>query len=171
MPEAEKRESEEAKLGAFTASRLWRYGPLILWMIFIFSASSGRFSASNTSKFIRPLLLFIFPDMSEESLIFAHFIIRKLAHLVEYAVLALLAARAFRDSSRQFLRRHRFLSSLLVVAVYALSDEYHQSFNPSRTGSIYDSLIDITGGLLALLLLVIWRKVKRREEPSDAGLS
>ncbi|HEV7842237.1 MAG TPA: VanZ family protein, partial [Pyrinomonadaceae bacterium] len=81
----------------------------------------------------------------------------------EYAILGLLAARAFTTSSHQSLRRQWFLASLLLVAVYALSDEFHQLFVPSRTGSFYDSLIDITGGFIALALLALWRKVTRRE--------
>jgi VanZ family protein len=37
-----------------------------------------------------------------------------------------------------------------------LLDEYHQSFVPSRTASIYDSLIDVVGGLTALTIFAIW---------------
>jgi VanZ family protein len=42
-----------------------------------------------------------------------------------------------------------------LVVAYALSDEFHQSFYPSRTASIYDSMIDSVGGLAALVLLTI----------------
>jgi VanZ family protein len=37
--------------------------------------------------------------------------------------------------------------------VYALIDEYHQSFVPSRTASVFDSLIDMAGGITALILV------------------
>ena len=57
-----------------------------------------------------------------------------------------------------------FLFAGLLVTIYALSDELHQRFVPARTGSIYDSLIDITGGLIALSLLAAWRRVKKGEE-------
>jgi VanZ family protein len=132
-------------------------------MAFIFFASTVQFSASNTSRIIRPLLLWLFPDISEERIAFVHFIVRKIAHLSEYAILGLLAARAFITSSRGALRSLWFLFSLLLVIVYALSDEYHQSFVPARTGSIYDSLIDMTGGLIGLLLVALWRKVRDRK--------
>jgi VanZ family protein len=137
--------------------RIRRYAPLVIWMAFIFFASTGEFSASNTSRIIGPLLRWLFPNISEEQLTLAHSITRKVAHFVEYAILAWLAARAFTTSSRQALRHQWFLISLLLVVVYSLSDEYHQSFVPSRTGSIYDSLIDISGGLAALLLYALWR--------------
>ena len=137
--------------------RIRRYGPLVVWMGFIFFASTGEFSASNTSRIIGPLLRWLFPGISEEQLTLAHSITRKVAHFAEYAILAWLAARAFTTSSRQALSHRWFLISLLLVVVYSLSDEYHQSFVPARTGSIYDSLIDISGGLAALLLYALWR--------------
>lgn len=143
-------------------SRLWRYGPLIFWMGFIFFASTGQLSASNTSRFIRPLLLWLFPDISDAGLLFGHFIIRKTAHFVEYAVLALLAARAFLSSAHNLLRRQWLLVSFVLVALYALFDEFHQSFVATRTGSIYDSLIDMSGGATALVLLFFWRALQRR---------
>lgn len=146
--------------------RVWRYAPLILWMGFIFFASTGEFSASNTSRIIGPVLRWLFPGISEENLAWAHFITRKLAHFMEYAIFALLAARAFSSSSRARLRHRWFPVSLLLIVVYSLSDEYHQSFVPTRGASIYDSLIDMAGGLTALLLYALWRKKGRakREE-------
>jgi VanZ family protein len=45
---------------------------------------------------------------------------------------------------------------ILLIMIYALLDEYHQSFVPSRTASIYDSLIDVVGGLTALSIFAIW---------------
>jgi VanZ family protein len=154
--------AEEAKdVRTKWRGRAWRYAPLVVWMALIFLFSTGGLSASNTSLIIRPLLLWLFPDISEERLALAHFMVRKTAHFTEYAILALLAARAFTGSSQKPLRRRWFAASLLLVVVYALSDEYHQTFVPSRTGSIYDSFIDISGGLTALLFFTLWRKRKK----------
>ena len=124
-----------------------RYLPLVAWLAFISFASSDSFSAGNTSRIIGPLVLWLFPNTSPETLAVIHFITRKLAHLAEYAILGILAARAFR------IHRRWFLISLVLVVTYALLDEYHQSFVPARTASIWDSLIDITGGLVALLVI------------------
>ena len=141
--------------------RFWRYAPLVAWMLLIFIASTGELSAPNTSRILRPLLLWLFPDISDESLIRAHFLVRKAAHFTEYAILGVLAARAFVTSSHEWLRRAWFFFALLLVVLYSLSDEYHQSFVASRTGSIYDSLIDVAGGLTALAAFAIWRKRKK----------
>jgi VanZ family protein len=152
-----------------TRERVWRYMPLALWMCLIFFASTGELSASNTSLIVRPVLLWLFPDISEARIALAHFLVRKAAHFTEYAILALLAARAFRGSFHEWLRRRWFIISLLLIILYALSDEFHQSFVPSRTASIYDSMIDIAGGLTALLLYARARsKVGRVTDESVA---
>ncbi|HEY0377830.1 MAG TPA: VanZ family protein [Pyrinomonadaceae bacterium] len=154
-------DKSEAQGGARAWPLVWRYGPLAAWMVFMFFASTGAFSGENTSRVVRPLLLWLFPDISEEKIALTHFVTRKVAHFLEYGILAFLAARAFSSSPGPFLRRRWFLISLLLVVIYSLSDEYHQSFVPSRGASIYDSLIDTLGGLTALLLFYAWR-VKRR---------
>jgi VanZ family protein len=141
---------------------LVRYGPVVLWAVLIFIGSSNLMSSPNTGGILRPVVLWVFPSASEATLIFLHFLVRKAAHFTEYAILALLAARAFRTSSRDFLRNHWFAVSLTFVALYALSDEFHQSFVSSRTASIYDCLIDAAGGLVALIIISRSYKKSRR---------
>ena len=147
--------------------RLWRYGPLILWLVFIAFASSVEFSAENTSRIIRPLLLWLFPNITEGRIAFVHFFTRKAAHVTEFAVLGLLSARAFSLSSQYMLRRMWFLAGSLLVVAWALLDEFHQSFVPSRTASFYDSLIDIAGGLTALIGYAYMLGRLRRGAPAE----
>ncbi|HYG09544.1 MAG TPA: VanZ family protein [Pyrinomonadaceae bacterium] len=147
-------------------SRLWRYAPLACWIGFIFFASTGAMSASNTSRIIAPLFKWLFPGITEAQLLLVHFSVRKTAHFVEYAVLALLAARAFIPSTRERLRRNWFAAALALVVLVALLDEYNQSFNPARTGTAWDSLIDISGGATALALFGLWRRRRRRKQAS-----
>ncbi|HYE16059.1 MAG TPA: VanZ family protein [Pyrinomonadaceae bacterium] len=145
-----------------SADRLWRYGPVVVWAGLIFLASTGNFSASNTSRFIRPLLLWLFPDITEATLLLVHFYVRKAAHFTEYAVLALLSARALLTSSRAALRTLWAPASFALVAACSLLDEYQQSFQPTRTGTIYDSLLDMAGGATALAFAALWRLRARR---------
>lgn len=139
-----------------SSGTIGRYLPLVLWLGFISFASSGSLSADNTSRIIGPLVLWLFPNTTPETLLTIHMVTRKLAHLTEYAILGLLAARAFRGSSRPGLRTRWFLAALALIVVYSLLDEYHQTFVPSRTGTVYDSFIDMTGGLTALI--ITWRR-------------
>jgi VanZ family protein len=134
----------------------------VAWAGLVLYASSGDFSASNTSRIVRPLLLWLFPNIEEPSIQAVHFYVRKAAHFTEYAVLALLAARAFRTSSLNALRRAWWLAALSLVAAVALADEYHQSMLPSRTGTIYDSLLDMTGGAAAVAFVALWQAARRR---------
>jgi len=129
------------------------YLPLLAWLAFISFASSDNFNAGNTSRIIGPLILWLFPNTKPETLAVIHFITRKIAHFTEYAILGFLAARAFRTSPRPTISQRWFLICATLVVVYALIDEYHQSFVPSRTASIFDSLIDMAGGLTALLIV------------------
>jgi VanZ family protein len=131
-------------------------------MGFISFASSASFSASNTSSILGPLLQWLFPNASAETLIFMHFLVRKLGHFLEYALLGVLAARAFKKSPQATTRNRWFIICAVLVIVYALLDEYHQSFVPSRTASIYDSLVDMAGGMTSLLIL----RMRRRTSPS-----
>jgi len=138
-----------ARLSRFVSRCL----PLIAWLAFISFASSDNFNAGNTSRIIGPLILWLFPNTTPETLATIHFITRKIAHFTEYAILGFLAARAFRTSPRPAISNRWFLICVILVIVYALLDEYHQSFVPSRTASIFDSLIDMAGGLTALLVV------------------
>jgi len=132
---------------------LSHYLPLIVWLAFISFASSDEFNAGNTSRIIGPLVLWLFPGTSPDTLAVVHLTTRKIAHFTEYAILGFLAARAFRTSPQPAIRRRWFLICASLIVVYALMDEYHQSFVPSRTASIYDSMIDIAAGLTALLIV------------------
>src|SRR5438874_13736140 len=140
-------------------SRFWRYGPLVLWAILIFVGSGDVLSGSHTSILLRAVR-WLFPNVRDESLAVFHLLVRKAGHLTEYAIFALLAARAFRDSSHDLLRRHWFWVSFIIAIAYALTDEFRQSFVPSRTASIYDSFIDSVGALIGLTIIWLrWRKL------------
>lgn len=70
------------------------------------------------------------------------------------------AARAFLASSFSVLQTNWALFSICVVAAVASLDEFNQSFNSARTGSFYDVMIDLTGGIFAVLLF--WLFIVRR---------
>ena len=142
--------------------RLWRYGPVVACVALILYASTGALAAPNTSRIIGPLVRWLFPDMSEQSLLVVHMVVRKCAHFAEYAALALLAARAFLTSSKELLLRRWAVAAFMLVACVALADEYNQSLDASRTGTLWDSLLDCAGGATALAALSFWRGRKRR---------
>lgn len=74
------------------------------------------------------------------------FIIKKSAHVSEYAILYFLVFRA---------NQKKWLTSLFMVLGYAISDEIHQAFVPGRSPKIYDALgFDLAGAIISAF--VIW---------------
>jgi len=132
--------------------RFLRYAPLILWIGVIFLLSSNSGSMNNTSRFILPLLHFLFPNASEELLQTYHAYIRKLAHLTEYAILGFWASRAFFSSSVSIIAKNWPAFSFALIFLVASLDEFNQSFITSRTSSVWDVLLDCLGGLIMIFI-------------------
>ena len=136
----------------------------VLWMALIFSASGDNKSFEHSSRILAPILRWLFPHISHDALNSVVTIIRKCAHLTEYAILAILFWRALRKPVKKDLRPWSWKEAkmaVLFVALYAASDEFHQRFVPSRQASVIDVLIDTIGGSLGLLL--IWMIGRWRE--------
>jgi VanZ family protein len=131
--------------------------PVLAWMILIFIGSSDLMSAEHTSRFIGPFLRWFAPDISDATVASIQFIVRKCAHLTEYAVLAALLWRAF----RQLPLPRVFGIAFVIAAVFAALDEFHQSFVVSRTGSPWDVMIDCIGALAGLVLYGFMIRRKR----------
>jgi len=130
---------------------LRQWGPAVAWAAVIFALSSQSFSASATSRFILPLLRWLFPHAPHETLAWMHFLIRKSAHFTEYFVFSLLVLRGIRGERKGWALRWA-LATVAVVACYAVLDEVHQAFVPQRTASPYDSMLDTSGAIVAQIL-------------------
>src|ERR1700742_1256811 len=70
--------------------------PVIVWVIVMFVGSTDFLSAAQTSRFLTPFLIWLNPHISYRTIEIVHVIVRKLGHVTEYAVLAVLLWRAFR---------------------------------------------------------------------------
>ena len=124
--------------------------PVVLWMGLMFFGSTDLLSAEHTSRFLTPFLRWLDPDVSRRTIAQVHLLVRKAAHVTEYAILAGLLFRALRGSIDGFWRRAALV--FVPVMLFATADEYHQRFVPSRTGSFYDVLVDGSGALLGIAL-------------------
>ncbi|HLD92017.1 MAG TPA: VanZ family protein [Patescibacteria group bacterium] len=104
--------------------------PPILWGLIIFSFSSLQVGSSN-------------------EIYWKDFVIKKTAHVVEYAILAVLLYRAMIGSDVE--KKKAIIFSMLIVSLYGFTDEFHQSFTPGREPRIRDVIIDTIGGALGVL--------------------
>ncbi len=140
-------------------NRILRYWlPASAWLVLIAILSGGGVHAGLTFKVVKAVVLFFLPDAGLDTIRFVHLIVRKLGHVVEYFVLALLLFRAYRmDAADGWHHRWALFSALLALAV-AGADEFHQIFVPRRSGTLGDVAFDAVGILLAQAL-AYWRTV------------
>jgi VanZ family protein len=131
------------------------WSPVILWMSVIFWMSTGMFSSENTSHIILPLIDYLFPSISPQTVALIHGLIRKTGHVAEYFILGLFLFRAFRGESLHRWRLRCSIYAIIGVALYALSDEFHQSFVATRCASIVDVGIDSAGGALSQIVILL----------------
>jgi len=81
------------------------------------------------------------------------FVIRKIIHFSEYLVLFLLFYRSFRNTSK--LSKTKMVAySFFLAVIYAISDEYHQTFVSGRTGKIFDIGVDSAGSAFGAVLVL-----------------
>jgi VanZ family protein len=118
---------------------LWRWGPSLLIMSLIFIAS-------NTPG----------PDLP--SFGYFDFDLKKGGHMLGYALLAITYIRALANSRR--ITRGIVVAAILLSGLYAITDEFHQSFTPGRSPSPIDVMIDTIGASLGSLLW-FWYRTKR----------
>jgi VanZ family protein len=143
------------RCGEFNRTFIPYWLPVILWMFFIFGMSTEMLSSDNTSRFIVPLLNFLFPWLSPHEVDLIHGLIRKAGHVTEYFILGLLLFRAFRSDSPHAWRLLWTLYAIIAVVLYAMSDEFHQSFVSARTASLIDVSIDSEGGILSQIAVML----------------
>jgi len=145
--------------------------PALAWAAFISLMSTDRFSSEHTSRVIEPLLHWLMPTISPDTLELVHHLIRKSAHFTEYFVFFMLLYHGIRATRRTTRRWHWSwaLIAWLIAALYSVLDEIHQIFVPSRGPSAWDSLLDSTGALFALLVLFLLYRRFVRPGPSESS--
>jgi VanZ family protein len=138
--------------------------PLLVLLSIIFYLSGDVGSSEHSRVLVRSILRTFFPSLaaqlSNDWVLRIDFDIRKTGHISEYALLAILAYRALAQNNNKF--RSRYAAFALFLAIgYAASDEWHQSFIPSRWGVAADLLYDSFGATIGTILC-LWRHHLRR---------
>ena len=125
-----------------------------LWMLVIFLFSTSTFSGENTSRIIGPILKWIIPEISSEAVSFIQFFFRKTAHVIEYAILAILLCNALIRRLIDFSVTGLIFKTVFICFIYAVFDEWHQSWSSDRIGSLMDVSIDSVGALFGAIIFV-----------------
>ena len=140
---------------------------IILCMTFIFSlsADSGEVSEKKSDsvivKFTETILHRKLTSEEKEKYIERSVkVVRKTAHFTLYFILGLLIISFLKEFG---LSKKSIIISIIVVLLYACSDEIHQTFVAGRSGEVLDVLIDTVGGSLATILYYLIYRRKKHE--------
>ena len=135
-------------------SKFLRYWlPVLAWAALISFFSTDTFNGGLTQGIVRSVLLFFFPDLSQEALELVHTVVRQLVHVVEYCVFTLLLYRGFRQDAPNGGHWRWAVPALLVAVGFAGLDEFHQTFESKRVGTVIDVGIDAVGASTGLALI------------------
>ncbi|MCC6179208.1 MAG: VanZ family protein [Chloroflexi bacterium] len=129
---------------------LWHWLPVLLWMAMILSLS-GQSELPVRHN----------PQTGE--VIKTTYTVAKLAHVVEYSVLALVLLRALTASGGGIGLSTALAICWTVMLAFSFGalDEYRQAFTPTREPRAVDVLIDGLSALAASLIFARWRRVRR----------
>lgn len=156
---------------------------VIVWMVFIFYMSaqpgdtSGEISGGVSHMFVQIWNSIFGLGWNEGEILHMAEIwdypIRKLAHMTEFGILAMLVYWAFGlyaklwgsvqlgeiGKIRAWISKHkRYVAAWLLTICYAATDEIHQVFVPDRNGNLFDVVVDGTGAVIALLFIYAWMR-------------
>jgi VanZ family protein len=164
----------------FRNFRFWL--PVFLWLVVI-AIESMFLSSGVTSGWLWRAFRFLHIPIYIDVFDRIHHFLRKAGHVTGYGILCVLAFRACyrtlldaKTGNYPFSAKYRRRAALLALGLtllVAILDEWHQSFDPSRTSSVRDVGLDLLGGVIflsvALFILKRWRENSARElEPVSA---
>ena len=133
------------------------------YVIFSFSHSTGESSGGLSLKITQYIIHMIYPSFQNlatslqiEILDLCHLVIRKGAHMTEYAILYLLSYQFVSTYNISFKKMLTY--PLIFSVIYAFLDEFHQLFIDGRAGKLIDVGIDSCGILIMMALIYLIKK-------------
>jgi VanZ family protein len=125
--------------------------------------STEVFTSANTLRVLRAIFGLEEADESHQTTLrHANFLIRKTAHVMEYAILTALIYFAVRRGRAERWRWTWAFAALGFAVACAALDEWHQAFSPGRTSKLADVLLDGGGAVLALALIALRARLRTR---------
>ncbi len=121
---------------------------VIIWLFIIFCFSAQTAEDSSTTS--QSIVDFVLKILNLQNVHLLVYLVRKGAHFTLYFVLALLITKT--------IKIRPYVTAVLIVAVYAATDELHQMFSEGRSGELFDVIIDTAGGTLAVFWDFITKK-------------
>ena len=135
----------------------------LLWMVVIFMLSHQPASVSSgqSGVFVEQLH-YIAPSIDQQLLTF---LVRKGAHIFAYFVLGILMFNAlWRVDLSKFRFNRPAMLSIIICALYAASDEFHQLFIIGRSGELRDIMIDSCAAMVGVFIISIFVRILQKSK-------
>ena len=143
--------------------------PVLIGLCIIAMESTEAFGSDHTSGPLRAIYQAIFGPVGNANWQVIHHLIRKSGHFIGYGLLGLAWLRAWGMTLPNSDFVQDALLALLGTAMTASADEYHQSFLPNRSSSVWDVLLDCTGAIVMQLVVYLWMRVFRPKRRGGQG--
>lgn len=138
---------------------------VLIWLIIIFNFSNMDTNESNTkskeviNKVVETTQIGKKEDQktkeNQEQLVnYLNKPLRKVMHLTIYLILALLLINTLTLNNV----KHKYLITIIICIIYALTDEYHQTLIKGRTGQLTDVIIDTLGSTTGIIINKLYKK-------------
>jgi VanZ family protein len=135
--------------------------PVAIGISVIMMESTEWMGSNYTSGPLRWLFESIFGRVADAQWELLHHFIRKSGHFLGYGAMGLLWLRAWWMTLPRSRFLHDAILALLGTALVASCDEWHQTFLPNRTGSVWDVLLDCCGAITLQLLVYVYMRIFR----------
>ncbi|MEH7276104.1 VanZ family protein [Neobacillus vireti] len=135
------------------SKRKWWLVAALVWMVSIFIVTQlPYFTGKNTAHVIQKVVVteqqkFSIPPATTTKIVELNLLIRKSTHVIVFGILALILYKSFETY------RWSYMFSWVITVLYAITDEWHQSFMPGRVAAYQDVLFDSFGAFVVLLVL------------------
>ena len=149
----------------FAAGKVVSHLAVLLWMIviFCFTAQNGD-ESGDLSSGVTHLLMTILNQLFQlgwdeaellQMVAVWDYPVRKLAHMTEFGILAVLIFTAIKYYKFVDTTKKRYFFAWLGAVAYAATDEFHQLFVPGRSGNLFNVGVDATGVTIALVFAYV----------------
>jgi len=142
----------------------------LAWAVLVFYLSTERFGSDFSQGLVAQALTLLHISVSLRTFHILGTLLRKIAHMTEYGILAFLVYGSFGGRQTFGWRLRQAIWCIGIVGLYSLSDEFHQRYVPGRNASLVDCGIDIAGAAIALIIIFeARRRFKRASRDRCSG--
>ena len=141
--------------------------PTLVWLVVLALFSTDTFSAEHTGGILLKIIHAVYGPISQQRFEEIHLLVRKGAHFFGYGLLSALAFFSWHATVAS-IERWSFRCTALALGLTLLvasSDEFHQSFVPSRTSTPRDVALDMVGALCFQLVIAAWVRSRKPQAP------